>query len=128
MHNVDLFLDITYIATVPVYHWSITLVQVISLACPIIYIIFEMRTYGFFVGLATYTGLQPLCVLCSKRTIKEAEEAEAISSMIFFILEDGPQFLVQMLNTLLIGRDQTIVQALSPCFSIYGISSRLLHL
>ena len=44
-----------------------------------------------------------------------------------FIIQDGLQFIVQNLNTLLIGNELSMVQVLSPMISLVGVSTRLMN-
>lgn len=44
----------------------------------------------------------------------------------FFIFEDGPQFLLQMINSILIGKSWTWVMVISPLLGASAILGRLL--
>ena len=135
-HLFDIYSDLNYIIFVPTYMFKFTMIMIVSFSIPILVMLITYRCCKF-ANIVTgkfliifYLGFAPIYLECIGANTSKFDIPETVMSLqeIFFLMfEDGPQFVVQGLNTLLIGRSLSWMQLMSTMSSLYGISSRLAH-
>ena len=73
----------------------------------------------------TFFGANMLYEFYRKKSCNESSKDIDIQNMLF-LLEDGPQFYLQTLNSMLVGQTWDWVQVVSPLLSLRGIAYRFL--
>lgn len=91
---------------------------------PSILVVLAFSIYGqkwklFFLKMTGTIGMHML-VADGCETIEPIEKAQGVLGMIF-ILQTGPQLIIQTVNTLSIGQTLTTVQLASPVFAILAL-------
>lgn len=146
-HNFDFFTDLEYLRTVPIYSNWLRIPIILTLVIPPIFIMKE--AWGFSdkkplkaakLGFLNITGATVLVGFFfdflkdhKEQTTEEQkmklirddtiENGQGIMAY-FYSIEDGPQFALQMINSMLIGKSWSWVMVISPLLSISGLMTK----
>lgn len=142
-HNADLISDILYVCTVPTFSRWIDAVLIIGILQPLgimavtAYINSRKKNSGAKGILWNFVVLVSGTTHLTKKYKQETDmdkimtrpgESDQIRALLrmAFLLEDGPEFIVQMINSLYVGSSWTWIQVFSPILSLKGISDRFI--
>lgn len=148
-HNLDWFTDLTYLLTVPIYTTEMKFWLIVSILIPPLFMLNNFfidlfkRHYSLRKSLRNFltaiTGTTSLYFFYfdfnHQRKSKEMQNKYILKNRtasykglfgLFYLLEDGPQFLIQTINSLLIGKSQSWLMILSPILSMHGLLSKLM--
>ena len=140
----DIITDFQYLISVPMYSSGLHLALAATLALPFcvyfILIVIVLCNIGDSFGkslkyfvvafLALSTGNMHLQNVAKNRSGSgdlSKSFARYANGCLFGLFEDLPQFMFQMLNTMLLGQQMTAVQILSPTVSAFALSVRAIN-
>ena len=131
-HLIDLGSDLSYVSTVKFVSPNLLAFMLVSLVLPYLLLcVFYYRRgddlASPFIAFLSYFGL--LDLIANENTGEEAEidqfkDYKAVLLMMFALIEDLPQFLMQGLNTILQKEPASAIQIISPFISFIGICFR----
>lgn len=131
-HNLDVYSDLAYILMVPKYSKVFSILMIMTMVVPMLYLVKRnwkgCNRVTLKWWLLDFLGLYQVYFIKYMGNKEEgdptvlANESSRLARI--YILEDGPQFLLQLTNSMLVGNNWSWIQVLSPFLSLKALSER----